>query len=222
MIDSRAVYAKAASLLLRYPSADVLTAVPAIRDALAEVPGPAADALSRVADHYAATSGQRLAEDYVATFDFRRRCALHLTYYTHGDTRERGAALVRVAEAYRAVGYAVGDGELPDYLPAVLDLAATCGEVGWRLLRDHRVGLDLLAAGLERDGSVWVHAVAAVLSLVPPPSRRDREAAAALAASGPPAERVGLAGYPSPPPPRHVGVGGDPAARPAAGTGGPR
>jgi nitrate reductase delta subunit len=193
----RAVAAKAASLLLRYPDASVLAALPTLRAAVAELPEPIRAPLAELAEHYADTPPHGLARAYVETFDFRRRCCLHLTYYTHGDTRARGAALVAFASAYRSVGLAVDGGELPDYLPAVLDLAATGGEPGWRLLREHRVGLDLLAAALERERSPYARAVEALRRLLPAAGPLELAAAARLAAAGPPAERVGLAPFPT-------------------------
>jgi nitrate reductase delta subunit len=135
-----------------------------------------------------------LATAYVDLFDFRRRCCLHLTYYTCGDTRRRGEALVGFATAYRHAGLAVVDGELPDYLPAVLDLAAV-DDGGWRLLRDNRVGLDLLTEALGRETSVYRHAVEAVRQMLPAPAPADLAAAARLAHTGPPAEQVGLQPY---------------------------
>jgi nitrate reductase delta subunit len=190
--DQRAVAARSASVLLRYPDAEVLPTVPAVRAALAELPGPVAGPLDRVAAHLAAGHPRELAATYVETFDFRRRCCLYLTYYTHGDTRARGQALVEFAAAYRSAGVALDGGELPDHLPAVLELAAVAGAPGWRLLGRHRVGLDLLAAGLERDRSVYHHAIAGVRALLPAPGRGDLAAAGRLAGSGPPAELVGL------------------------------
>lgn len=195
----RAVAARAASLLLRHPDGEVLAALPTVRAALAELPDRLAVPLSAVAEHLAAGDPGELAAGYVETFDFRRRCCLYLTYYTHGDTRARGAALAAAAAAYRGAGLEVGGGELPDYLPAVLELAATAGEPGWRLLYEHRVGLDLLAAGLERDGSPYRQAVAAVRRLLPPAHPDDHDTARRLAAAGPPAELVGLEPFPTNP-----------------------
>jgi nitrate reductase molybdenum cofactor assembly chaperone NarJ/NarW len=199
----RAVAARAASVLLRYPDADLLAALPMVRAALDELPDSLSRSLSTVAEHLAGGDPRELAADYVETFDFRRRCCLYLTYYTHGDTRARGQALAQVAAVYRTAGFTLGGGELPDHLPAVLELAATAGEPGWRLLHAHRVGLDLLGAALERDGSVYRHAVMAVQALLPPPGPGDDDAARRLAAAGPPAELVGLDPFPT-----HAIVGG--------------
>lgn len=191
---SRAVAARAASLLLRYPSPDVLAALPVLRDALDELPAVVASPLRVVAQHRASTDPTALAAEYVELFDFRRRCCLYLTYYTCGDTRRRGPALVAFAQAYRDAGLSVAGGELPDFLPAVLDLAAV-HDGGWTLLRDHRIGLDLLAQALGAEGSVYRHAAETVRALLPPAGPRDLAAALTLARHGPPREEVGLEGY---------------------------
>jgi nitrate reductase delta subunit len=177
--------------LLRYPDADVLATLPTIVAALDGLPDAVAAPLRKLAEHRSASEPVALAQQYVELFDFRRRCSLHLTYYTAGDTRRRGEALVAFADVYRAAGVRVLDGELPDYLPAVLDLA-TVDDAGWRLLRGHRIGLDLLAQALAKDASVYRHAVAAVLAMIPAARPADLAAAARLARTGPPQESVGL------------------------------
>ena len=183
----RAVLAKASSLLLRYPDASVLSAMPAVRAALAELPP---SPLSIVERHLSTGDPTALAVEYVDTFDLRRRSCLHLTYYTAGDTRKRGEALLSFAAVYRAHGFMVDGGELPDYLPAVLELAAQVGGPGWRLLGEHRVGLDLLSQALR--SSVYRHAVDAVRALLPAATPTDLAAVANLVRSGPPREEVGL------------------------------
>jgi nitrate reductase molybdenum cofactor assembly chaperone NarJ/NarW len=189
-MSGRTVAAMAASLLLRYPDEEALAALPAIRSALLELPSTMAEPLALVVTHRSCGDPMALAAEYVELFDLRRRCCLYLSYYTAGDTRARGEALVAFAAAYREAGFAIAGGELPDHLPTVLELAAHAGEPGWALLRRHRVGLDLLAAALT--GSVYRHAVEAVRSMLPPPGPADLVAAATLARSGPPREEVGL------------------------------
>jgi nitrate reductase delta subunit len=187
----RPVAARAASLLLRYPDRAVLAALPTLVAALEALPAEVAEPLRRVAGHRADSAPAQLAADYVQLFDFRRRCCLHLTYYTCGDTRRRGEALVGFATVYRSAGLSIVDGELPDFLPAVLDLAAL-DDAGWPLLRDNRVGLDLLDKALTAERSVYRHAIDAVRRMLPAPGPADLAAAARLASSGPPTEQVGL------------------------------
>ncbi len=191
---NRAVAARAAALLLRYPDGEVLGALPVLHAALGELPVSVARPLRAVAEHRSGGDPTALAAEYVELFDFRRRCCLYLTYYTCGDTRRRGPALVAFAQAYRDAGLSVAGGELPDFLPAVLDLAAV-HDGGWTLLRDHRIGLDLLAQALGAEGSVYRHAAETVRALLPPAGPRDLAAALTLARHGPPREEVGLEGY---------------------------
>ena len=187
----RPIAARAASLLLRYPDSDVQNHLPTLVSAIDALPAAVAEPLRAVARHRRDSHPGRLADEYVQLFDFRRRCCLHLTYYTAGDTRKRGEALVLFASAYKAAGLEVIDGELPDYLPAVLDLAAL-DDRGWRLLRENRVGIDLLAKALDAEKSVYRHAVAAVRAMLPAPQPGDVAAVIRLARTGPPVEQVGL------------------------------
>lgn len=187
----RAIAARAASVLLRYPDEATLAVLPTVAAALALLPPAVARPLRSVADMRARADPATLATEYVQLFDFRRRCCLHLTYYTCGDTRKRGEALVLFAAAYRAAGLEILDGELPDYLPAVLDLAVIDDD-GWRLLRENRVGLDLLAKALDTEKSAYRHVIEAVRAMLPPPQPSDIAAALRLAQSGPPVEQVGL------------------------------
>jgi len=187
----RPVAARAASLLLRYPDIDTLAVLPTLVAALDALPHAVAEPLRTVAAHRSDADPGRLADEYVQLFDFRRRCCLHLTYYTAGDTRKRGEALVLFAAGYQQAGVEVVDGELPDYLPAVLDLAAVDDD-GWRLLRENRVGLDLLTKALEKEKSPYRHAIEAIRAMLPPAQPSDIAAAIRLAQAGPPVEQVGL------------------------------
>jgi nitrate reductase delta subunit len=108
-----------------------------------------------------------LAGRYVVTFDRSRRRTLHLTHYTDGDTRRRGATLAALKARYRRAGWEPDGGELPDHLPALLELAARCPEPGRALLDEHRGALDLLERGLTAYGSAYADVVRAVLRTLP-------------------------------------------------------
>lgn len=76
---------------------------------------------------------------------------LHLTYFAYGDTRRRGVALVEFKQAYRKAGveWDEAEGELPDHLCAVLQFGATLDADGaWKLLNDHRAGIEMLRLAL--------------------------------------------------------------------------
>jgi nitrate reductase delta subunit len=187
------VVRQAASYLLAYPTRELLDRLPVIRTALAEQRVSSLDAFL---DHVQRTPLRELERAYVDVFDLSRRHALYLSYWTDGDTRRRGEVLAGFKAAYRASGFLVDTGgELPDYLPMVLEFAAVADpEAGERLLREYRPSLELLRIGLEEDRSPYADVVAAVCATLPGASPKDRAAVQALV-DGPPTETVGLEPY---------------------------
>ena len=182
---------RAVALLLGYPDDELYARLPLLREA-ASASGPARAPLERLALHLQATPAGVAQEAYVDTFDLRRRCCLYLTYYTYGDTRKRGMALLRFATAYRVAGFEIADGELPDHLGVVCEFAAAEPAAGLRLLREHRAGVELLRLALADAHSPYVDAIDAVRAVLPDPTPRDLDRALTLAQTGPPAEEVGL------------------------------
>jgi nitrate reductase delta subunit len=190
---------QSASLLLDYPSEELLEHLALVRSASRALPHRLADPLRAFADHVERTSLSDLQAEYVETFDTRRRCNLFLTYFAHGDTRKRGMALLRFKQAYLAAGFEVTDEELPDHLCVVLEFAATGDRAaGRQLMLDHRAGLELLRMSLRDLGSPWVGVVEAVTGTLPPLRGDEVEAVRRLAAEGPPEEEVGLTPYATP------------------------
>jgi nitrate reductase delta subunit len=62
--------------------------------------------------------------EYVRTFDQGRSTSLHLFEHVHGDSRDRGPAMIDLIQTYEQAGLHLAPGELPDYLPAVLEFAS--------------------------------------------------------------------------------------------------
>jgi nitrate reductase delta subunit len=182
--------------LLAYPDEQTAGDLTAVRAMCRRLPADLATPLLRLADHLADVPLEVSQPAYVETFDSRRRCSLYLTYFAHGDTRKRGVALLRFKQTYLRSGYVLGDDELPDHLCVVLEYAATVDPLlGWRLLLDHRAGLETLRLALHEDESPWADALATVCRTLPPLRGDEREAIRRLAADGPPAEEVGLSAY---------------------------
>ncbi|MFI0260589.1 nitrate reductase molybdenum cofactor assembly chaperone [Streptomyces sp. NPDC017056] len=188
---------QAASLLLTYPDGDWPVRLAAVVETMRQLPGEAPAALLRFCGHAQAVPLLDLAARYVLTFDRSRRRTLHLTYYTDGDTRRRGASLARIKALYRNYGWQLGDGELPDFLPAALEFTARCPVPGLRLLREHRPALELLGDALEKYRSPYADVLRAVRDTLPAPAAADRAAAHTLARTGPPTENVGLDPFPA-------------------------
>ncbi len=69
-----------------------------------------------------------LQERYVFLFDRTRSLALHLFEHVHGESRDRGQAMVDLMATYEAAGFEIGAKELPDYLPMFLEFLSVLPE----------------------------------------------------------------------------------------------
>jgi nitrate reductase delta subunit len=190
---------QSASLLLDYPDRALMDRLGLVRQASYALPPPVGGPLRTVVASLEETPLATLEADYVETFDSRRRHTLFLTYFAHGDTRKRGAALLRFKQTYLDSGFEVTDEELPDHLCVVLEYAATIDQGrGRQLMLDHRAGLELLRISLTEAGSRWAGAVESVTATLPPLRGDEMAAVRRLAAEGPPEEEVGLTPYATP------------------------
>jgi nitrate reductase molybdenum cofactor assembly chaperone NarJ/NarW len=182
------------SLLLQYPDEELLACSGDIASAVAELPAsPAREALEIFLAWWSASEPLAVAQHYVEAIDLHKRSGLYLTFYDEGDKRERGSALLRLKQLYRAAGLPLEGTELPDYLPVMLEFAAAApdgrGEI---VLREHRAAMELVRLSLRELGSPYAEVVhAACLTLGELPAA-DRARVGRLAAAGPPQELVGL------------------------------
>lgn len=182
-----------ASVALRYPAPEVVEDRPGLVELGSRLPSTAAgNALRRFLAWWAAMPPLQLEETYVETFDLHKRRSLYLTYYVHGDRRQRGQEFVRLKRLYEAAGWLLAGRELPDYLPLMLEFAALEPAPGAAILRESRVGLELLQAALHASGSPWADVLDAVCVGLPALDDAGRELARRLAEEGPPGEEVGL------------------------------
>ena len=184
---------KLASVLLQYPTVALFDGLDCLDTTAAGSPRASRAAFRRFLAWLRVTPPAEVAQHYVETFDLRRRCALYLTYYRYGDTRKRGMAMLEFKAAYRAAGFepVTQDGELPDYLPLVLDFAALHPR-GERLLRAHRADLELLLRALRQAASPYADVLEAVCAQLPGLRRPDLARVRRSWQEGPPREDVGL------------------------------
>ena len=182
------------SLLLDYPTEALAQRRELLAETAGTLPLPVREPLTRFLEVVASVPLGDLEREYVETFDVTRRCCLYLTYFAHGDTRKRGLALVQFKQAYRRAGVELDAPELPDHLCVVLEFGATCDvDVAWRLLNDHRAGLEMLRIALAQRSSPWHDVVLALVATLPELRGEDEDKVATLVAQGPPSEEVGLA-----------------------------
>ncbi len=192
MIHDRLVW-QAASLLLAYPDDGHAGRLDTVGELVDHTSGTVAELLGQTLTALSAFDPMAAATNYVETFDMRRRATMYLTYWTAGDTRNRGNEMLVFANAYRDAGVAPPRAEAPDHLPVVLEFAATVNpEIGRRLLIEHRVPIDVLSGALADARSPYAHAIAAVCATLPVATDQEARRAERLANAGPPAEAVGL------------------------------
>ena len=115
---------KAFSALLSYPTEETRRALPEIAEVVRRSPLVASrerEALLGLVGEIG--QGEQLAaeERYVDLFDRGRALSLHLFEHLHGESRDRGSAMVELKRLYEAAGYDLAANELPDYLPVVLE-----------------------------------------------------------------------------------------------------
>jgi nitrate reductase delta subunit len=119
---------KALSALLSYPEEDLQQAAPEIADLVRSeglVDDATGERLARFAGELAASDLFDLQERYVDLFDKSRRLSLHLFEHVHGESRDRGQAMVDLAQLYEKGGLLLSANELPDYLPLFLEYLST-------------------------------------------------------------------------------------------------
>ena len=125
-----------------------------------------------------------MQEQYVATFDRGRSHCLHLFEHIHGESRDRGQAMVNLASAYEEKGLVIGQAELPDYIPLFLEFLSLCPA-------DEAVGLlgepiDIIAtigARLKERNSPWAGLFDALVALSK--TRPDMDRIVEVLAEGP-------------------------------------
>ena len=116
------------SALLAYPDARMRGCLPEMRElvrAEAALSRPRCAEIDALMDSLESADPLQAESDYFELFDRGRGTSLHLFEHVHGDSRERGPAMIDLGQTYAKAGLLLAEGELPDYLPAVLEFAST-------------------------------------------------------------------------------------------------
>lgn len=119
---------KALSALLTYPTAELQAATSEIGEVLAAdglIPARLRDQLQALLTEFAESDLYDLQERYVLLFDRTRSLSLHLFEHVHGESRDRGQAMIDLKAQYEQAGLAMSAAELPDFLPLFLEYLAT-------------------------------------------------------------------------------------------------
>lgn len=200
--EQRRITAMAVSVLLNYPGEDIIDKLAAVEEQVDQLPLAIATDFVNFAEWARSVGPRALEEHYVETFDQRRRCALFLSYYAVGDTRQRGMAILSFREQLEALGFQISDDELPDHLCVVLEaMAMTEGEEHERaveMVASHREGIEVLRAALNQASSPYVALIVALCKALPQVDAKTAQKYVDLIRTGPPAEMVGIADLPFP------------------------
>ena len=115
---------RALSALLSYPTQEMQNALPEVAEVIRTAPLLASrerDGLLDLIDELGRDDLLTIEERYVDLFDRGRALSLHLFEHLHGESRDRGEAMVDLKQIYAQAGFELSTRELPDYLPVVLE-----------------------------------------------------------------------------------------------------
>ena len=145
------------SILLRYPDEDLCNAQEEIAAVAAQLqPREVQSAVRMFSEALRRQPLIRNQEKYTAVFDMDPAATMNMTYHIHGDNEKRAQALARLEHTYGQAGWQRATGELPDYLPLMLEFLAVCEHpahagVVWECLQ----GLGAMVAHLEKKAPTY-------------------------------------------------------------------
>lgn len=173
---------RALALLLTYPDEALQASAPEILVSLETeglLPAPLLRALSKLTGELAGNDLYALQERYTDLFDRTRSLSLNLYEHVHGESRDRGEAMVALLELYRSRGLDLASTELPDYLPVFLEFLSTLpDDEAASLLGEAGHVLEALAERLKTRCSAYRAVFGALAHLAA--GRADPEILAAL------------------------------------------
>ena len=173
---------RALGALLQYPTPELVGAsgdIAAMVERERALSKSTRAAIGRLAAKLALEDPLAAQEAYVGLFDRSRSLSLHLFEHIHGESRDRGQAMVNLAAHYEANGYSIDANELPDYLPLFLEFLSLVepGEAA-ELLSDVAHILSAIRVRLERRGSDYAGVFRALEELAA--RKPDRESVESL------------------------------------------
>jgi nitrate reductase molybdenum cofactor assembly chaperone NarJ/NarW len=155
--------------LLGYPDAQLRSFLPEMRQllngerALSNERRAELDALMHALQR---TDPLQAEADYVELFDRGRATSLHLFEHVHGDSRDRGPALIDLGQTFEKAGLILAEGELPDYLPAVLEFVSTQPPREARAFLGEMAHIfNAIFGALQRRNSAYASVLGALLDL---------------------------------------------------------
>jgi nitrate reductase delta subunit len=172
---------KALSLLLAYPTEELQAAAPELAAAISRdgiIRPSERRALDRLIHEIASNDLYDLQERYVLLFDRTRSLSLHLFEHVHGESRDRGQAMIDLKVMYEQNGLEIDAAELPDFLPLFLEFLSTLPlERACEHLAQPAHILSALAERLRKRGSAYEAIFRALVTLARTQPRSEEVAA---------------------------------------------
>jgi nitrate reductase molybdenum cofactor assembly chaperone NarJ/NarW len=160
---------RALARLLSYPDADLRLHLDELRAALRAEGALGVGRMAEIEALIASIESQSAIDaeaDYVQLFDSGRRTSLHVFEHVHGDSRERGPAMIDLAQTYEKAGLFLAEGEMPDHLPVLLEYASTQPSREARaLLAELAHILNAIFNAIDQRNSRYASALGALLEL---------------------------------------------------------
>lgn len=160
---------KALGALIDYPTPELQAAADEIEQALREeraLPAAELEGVCAFIGRLRASDVMDLQEYWISLFDRSKRLALHLYEHSHGESRDRGQAMVDLALTYRMNGFELNAREMPDYLPLFLEFLSVIPEVhARRYLTDAVEIIEALRIRLEERDSPYAALLASLVAL---------------------------------------------------------
>lgn len=162
---------KVLSLMLCYPESDWLAALTELQVALADEADFNREANTRMTPLFALLRESKLIalqENYVATFDRNPSHSLHLFEHIHGESRDRGSAMIDLLEEYWKRDFDASSSELPDYVPLFLEfLSLLPTDEAMELLGDAVHVIAAIGRKLDANGSPYATAFQVLEAMSP-------------------------------------------------------
>jgi nitrate reductase delta subunit len=161
--------------LLGYPDATLRSQLPLLRQALhaeAALGAPRLAELDALMAHIAGQDALDAEADFVQLFDSGRRTSLHLFEHVHGDSRDRGPAMIDLAQTYEKAGLYLDEGVMPDHLPVVLEYTSTQpAREAAAFLAEIAHLVNVIFNALQQRDSLYASVPGALLDLAGEPAR---------------------------------------------------
>jgi nitrate reductase delta subunit len=160
---------KILSVLLSYPEKEMKDLLPeVIPELIAEklLKEDEIEGIRKFIAHFMKTDITDWQEYYVQLFDYSQVVSLNLFEHVHGDSKDRGQAMVDLIDYYNENGLELCQKELPDYLPAFMEfLSMQDPGIAAELLADPVEIIELILTRLKESESHYQYIIAAIISL---------------------------------------------------------